>query len=229
MSPQRNDRRIGPRDEQGLVRYEKYRAVSLLAVSSLVFGLVSVLTIFSWYLSVLPVLGIALGVLALRRIGRLPEEASGAGAAWAGMALSLVLWMVGGGILAFSQIGEAPARYQRISFKTLQPDPDVKGQVIPPKAYERQGGLVYIKGFMYPGRQSLGIKCFILVPTRGHCNFCSRRLKSTDMILVTMAGDLTIDYRASLVGLGGKLRIDPAQAVHRFGGLPYRLEADYVR
>ena len=44
-----------------------------------------------------------------------------------------------------------------------------------------------------------------------------------------MAGDLTTSYKAGLTRLGGKFRLDPDQAAAPFGGLPYQLEADYVK
>ena len=242
MNPEVKEDSIGQRDgdyrrdqgndtprQQAARGSSRYREVSLPAVASVAVGLFCWLTIFSWYLWLIPVLGTVLAVVALRRIRRSEEDLSGAGLALAGLGLSLGLGVVGGGILAFSQISEVPPGYQRISFKNLQPDREVKGQLIPPKAYDLQGDLVFIKGYMYPGRRTVGVKSFILVPTRGHCSFCSRRLKSTEMVQVTMAGDLTIDYRIAKAGLGGRFRIDPSQVARPFGGLPYQLEADYVK
>lgn len=207
----------------------RYRAVSKLAVLSLTLGVLSISTVLSWYLSAIPVLGIVLAWLALRRISDFPSELTGKGLAWVGLGLSVGLWAFGGGCLAYSQMKEHPHGYTWISFADLQPDRDDPQVKIPPDIYELQGKKVYLKGFMYPGRQNVGIKQFILVPTIGHCAFCTRKLKSTEMIYVTLAGDLSTRYRTSKVGFGGKLEIDSAQANRPFGGLPYRLEADYVR
>ena len=197
-----------------------------MAVASLVFGVLSILTVFSWFFAVVPLLGIMLGRLALHRIRDFPGELTGRGLAWAGVAVSLGLWIFGCACLVFTRYREVPYGYTALSFESLQPDKDVPGEKIPPAILDLQDKKVFIKGHMYPGRRSMGIKQFILVPTIDHCKFCSRQLKSTEMILVTLAGDLNTRYRSRLTGFGGKLRIDAEQASRAFGGLPYRIEAD---
>ncbi len=214
--------------EHGEQLYGAYRAVSLLAVASLVFGVLSILTVFSWFFAVIPLAGIVLGRLALQRIRDFPSELTGRGLAWAGLVVSLGLWIFGSTCLVFARYREVPYGYTALSFESLQADEDVPGEKIPLAILDLEDKKVYIKGYMYPGRRSMGIKQFILVPTIGHCKFCSRQLKSTEMILVTLAGDLTTRYRSHLAGFGGKLRIDAEQAARAFGGLPYRIEADYM-
>ena len=78
---------------------------------------------------------------------------------------------------------------------------------------------------MAPGRQQTGLKQFILCPAIPDCKFCNPNPTPTEMIHVILQGDLTAEYTSHLVRLGGRLHVDPLSP----GGLPYRLEADYLR
>lgn len=214
-----------------------YRALSSLAVVGFVFGLASVLTALDWHFAPVPIVGVAVSLAALRRIRRMPEELSGSRLAWAGLGLSLGLWALGSGWLVMAETADVPRGYIAVTFAELQPDPKEKGQLIPPKAIELTGDdpqtarprKVFIKGFIYPGRRTTGIREFLLVPTIGHCSFCSSQLRSTEVIRVRLVGDLTATLKQSQTAVGGKLEIDPAQALNPLGGVPYQIEADYIR
>jgi hypothetical protein len=67
-----------------------YRAISSLAVFSLIFGIGAVFTFADIRFAVLAALAIVLGALALRRIRRFPDMLTGAGLARTGVALGLV-------------------------------------------------------------------------------------------------------------------------------------------
>ena len=209
--------------------FQRYRTLNVLAVVSTVFGTLSISTAFSPLLGPVPVVGVILAMLALRQIRLAPEEYTGRGFAVAGLLLSVGLWIVGTGCYVYGQRRDVPPGYKLISFDDLQPDPDVPGEVIPPAVMELDEKKVFVRGFMYPGRQYTRIKQFILVPTMDHCNFCSRSLKSTEMVGIKLVGDLVTNYRNRLAGFGGTLRIDEEQAARPFGGMPYRIDADEVR
>lgn len=207
---------------------EHYREVNRFAVISVVLGALSILTMFGWFLGVLPLAGIVLGILALRQITAAPGEMTGRGFAVSGIVLSSVLWVVGLGYVLFVAINEVPIGYTLVTFQDLQPDPNNEGELIPAKILELDDKYVYIKGYMYPGRQNTGIQQFVLVPTRFHCRFCQRDLKSTEMVQVTTVGDLLADFSVHPTGVGGKFHVDRAEAARPLGGLPYRIEADYL-
>ncbi len=209
--------------------FHRYRTLNMLAVVSTVFGALSILTAFTPFLGPVPVAGVVLAMLALRQIRRAPEEYTGRGFAVAGLLLSLGLWAVGAGCYVYGQYRDVPHGYKLISFDDLQPDPDVSGEVIPPAVLELNDKKVFIRGYMYPGRQYTRIKQFILVPTIEHCNFCSRSLKSTEVIRIKLVGDLMTDYENHMAGFGGTLRIDQEQASRPFGGVLYQIDADEVR
>ena len=209
-------------DEQPAVRY---RALSAAAVVSLVFGVLSILTLFDWLLAILPIVGIAVGWLAQGRIREAREELTGLGVARAGMGLSIVFWLFGCGWLISAHIQEVPFGYQRVTYEMLQPNPDLPGGQIPPDIYKLQEKKVFVKGYMAPTRQLMGLRQFVLCPAIPNCPFCTPNPKPTEMIRIKLTGDLEAEYTTHLVRLGGKFAID-AQSP---SGIPYALEADYLR
>jgi hypothetical protein len=214
----------------------RYRSLNVTAILSLVFAVFSILTVFGWVFWAIPILAIALAVRALKRIEYASQEYTGEGFAWAGIAVAIVLWLTGMYIHNYIQHHSVPSGYKPITFEYLQPNRDQPGEIIPPVAFELEPSdnnpdkRVFInEGYIYPGRRSINIKEFILVPSLSHCNYCQQQLKSTEMINVKFTGDMTVDYSSRPIKIGGKLRIDREQAVNPFGGLPYQLEADYVQ
>ena len=212
-------------------RFGQYRSVSRLAVCSVAFGLLSILTVFHWSLFAVPLVGVVLAWTALVRISELPDELIGRRLAWTGFGLSLALGTLGGGGLAVALMVEVPHGYRPIGFEDLQPQQGNRAEPIPKLALDlhEKKQKVFIKGYIYPGPQNYGIKRFILVPTIEHCNFCRKDLKSTEIIWVTLTGDLTTEYRMDRISLGGKLEVDPRQLRLPFGGLPYQMKADYLK
>lgn len=204
----------------------RYRAVSPLAVLSLVCGALSFLTIFNWFFGALPLAGILFGVLGVRRIARSPDELQGRPLALVGLGLSVVLWMAGATGLVIRQSYLVPGGYKAISFADLQRDTSKPNQPLPPAAAELDEERVFIEGYMYPGRQTFNIKEFIIVPNSGLCKFCLADVEPTQMIRVEMVGDKTAEYTTGLCGVGGKLIVDPKIVL---GKSPYLIEADIFR
>ncbi|HQU44088.1 MAG TPA: DUF4190 domain-containing protein, partial [Pirellulales bacterium] len=153
--------------------YRQYRALSSLAVISLVAGVLSSLVFLDWMLAAIPMIGIVAGILALRQIRSSPEAYTGELVALMGTVLCAVLWTGGWSRLAYVRATEVPPGYERISYDDLQLDP-AQPMVFPPeKAQELNGKKVFIKGFVYQptGGQTTGIKRFILVRDKGQCCF----------------------------------------------------------
>lgn len=67
-----------------------YRAITPMAVASLLFGVLSVLCLAGLSFLVFPILAVVTGALALRKIQRMPDLFTGKGFAQAGVALGLV-------------------------------------------------------------------------------------------------------------------------------------------
>jgi hypothetical protein len=203
----------------------RYRAMTPSAVVSVVLGSLSILTAFSWFLVILPLVGIGLGWRALRQIRAAPEEWTGRRVARLGVGLSVGFWAIGYGWLIFARTSEVPYGYQRLSYEVLQPDPVAAAEPIPQAAQDMQDKRVFVKGYMQPRRQQTGIREFILCPTNGDCPFCTPNPKRTEMIRIVLQGDLETIYTTHQVGVGGRFQVDPKDP----SGVPYTIEADYIR
>src|SRR3569623_906562 len=102
---------------------EMYRAVSSLAVVSLLLGLLSVVAIFDWSMAVVPLAGVLASVRAWRSTVRRSDELTGMALAQTGCALSVIFWAGGWAWLSVEYATEVPAGYERLTFAELQPDP----------------------------------------------------------------------------------------------------------
>ncbi|HID75522.1 MAG TPA: DUF4190 domain-containing protein [Planctomycetaceae bacterium] len=209
-------------EEEAEEQAEPYRAVSGLAVASMVFACLSLLAMADWVLGLIPLTGIVLGMLALRRIRRYPDTLMGITAARMAILISSLLWIVGAWRLSTVYLTEAPPGYHEISFKALQPT--VRGEIIPKAAKELHQRRVYIKGYMNPGPRKTRIRRFVLVRDNGVCGFCAPKPKPTELIGVELTRGLEAEYTTHLVGVGGELTVaeDPSQ-----GGFLYRIKADF--
>jgi hypothetical protein len=203
----------------------RYRALCPSAVVSIVVGALSILSGLHWSLGLVPLVGIGLGWRAIQRIRLAPDEWTGLGLARLGMGLSLGFWIVGYGWLLFSGVREVPYGYERVGYEALQPDPATPTMPIPQSALDMQDKRVYVKGYMKPLRRQTGIKEFTLCPNNGECPYCTPNPKPTEMIRVVLQGDLETVYTTHLVGVGGRFHVDPSST----SGIPYSLEADYLR
>jgi hypothetical protein len=216
--------------ESTVEQYEQYRALSTSAVASLIVGLLSCLAILDWTLVAIPVIGIPLSVLSLAKIKRRGDELTGAGLAQTGLALSLLFVVVGPSWLTYQYVTELPEGYQRISYAELQPDETQPGQLVPPSALALEGKKIFIKGYVYPGRQKEGIREFLLVRDRGQCCFGGNP-KITDRILVTLEDPLRLAYAPRLHNLGGTFHVEARDSALESakGGVFYHLKADYLQ
>ena len=183
-----------------------YRSLCPLAVAGLVCGAFSVLALFGWTLAAVPAAGILFGLAALKRIRRAPDELSGAGLARAGIALSAFFWAVGAVWLLYAHAKEVPHGYTEVSYEELQGDASTGGRTIPPRALELADKKIFVKGYMYPGKVQINLKQFIVSRDNGTCEFCTPNPTPSDLIHVTLVGDLHFDYTSRLVSLGGTLR-----------------------
>ena len=209
--------------------YRQYRALSSLAVISLVAGVLSLLVFVDWMLAVVPLVGIAAGVLALRQIRSSPDAYTGEHLALAGTMLAALFWTAGWSRLAYVHATEVPEGYERISYDELQIDPTNPVAFPPERAEELNGKKVFIKGFVYQptGGQTTGLKRFILVRDKGQCCFGGNP-KITDMIEVKLQGDLEAEFNMHPRKLAGTFHIAPGQSMHGLAGALYHLDADHL-
>ena len=203
----------------------RYRAIDPLAVVCVIFGFLSALTALNWWMAVIPAIGIILGLCSRRKIRRAPDVFAGLGLAKLGICTSVVLWVIGYGWLMFHKVSEVPYGYAEIKYETLQPDPNQPTQPVPQSALDMQDKKVFVHGYMQPRRQQTRIKEFIICPTQGRCPFCTPDPKPTEMIRVTLTGDLEANYTTRRVGVAGRFRVD----LNDPSGIPYAIETEILR
>ena len=211
-----------------------YRSLTAESVGSLILGFLSILTFISMLFVIFPVMGIVLGVTAIRKILRATQELEGLAIASAGVGLSALLAIAGTTYQFYIAQYEVPAGYVEIDFSMLADDPKtgrIPEQIaaLTPRMDE-QGNTsytpVFIEGYMFPTKQMTDIKSFMLVPSVEQNKFGSPTRNPTEMVDVSLLGDLRVSYRSTPVKVGGMLHInsDP-----KLGETPYLLNADVFR
>jgi hypothetical protein len=210
--------------------YENYRPLSVAAVASVFVGLLSCTAPLAWPLVAIPVIGVLLAIFALVKVRRHRDELTGEGLARIGLALSLVFVVAGPAWLTYDFATEVPPGYTRVSYAELQPDAAEVGQVIPPSAADLEGKRVFIKGYVYPGREKDGIRQFLLVRDQGDCCFGGNP-KITDRIQVTLSDPLRLTFQPRLHKVAGTFHVAPLNQATggAKGGVFYHLEADYLK
>ena len=207
-----------------------YRALSGAAVMSLALAFLSALALFSLYLAVIPISGVLFGLYAVLQIRKHPSELTGRGVAIAGMILSFSLLVASVSVASYVYATEVPRGYERIFYSQLQPEEGKIGQKIPPLAEDLDGKKVFIKGYVFPGKQRQGIKSFLLVRDKGDCCFGGNP-KLTDRIQVTLADPERLRFDPYLHKIAGTFRLvkDPGQAIDAGGEVYYHLDDGQLR
>jgi hypothetical protein len=177
---------------------------------------------------VVPILGTVLGSVALRDIARRPEALTGRPLAIAAILVSAVALVGGLSRLAMVYAAELPEGFARLSYAELQPLPGDPADAVPDTARAADGRDVLLKGFMYPGKQTHGIRQFLLVRDQGDCCFGGNP-KITDRVLVQLAETVGIDFTPRLVKIAGRFHVRPAGAPEIGGGVVYHLEDARLR
>lgn len=208
---------------------ESYRALSAAAVVSCVLGVMSILAFADFWLGVVPLLAIVLGVIAWRSIVKRPDELTGLRLAQVGVALGTVLWAGGASWLTFVYFTEVPEGYERISYSALQPDDTDPPGEIPAWAKAIDGKKVFIKGYIYPPPGSpVFVNEFLLVRDKGDCCFGGNP-KVTDRILVNIPPPDKLEFTTGIHSLAGTFRVQPGLSKDAEGEIWYRLEADQAK
>lgn len=207
-----------------------YRRTSPFAVACLIFGLLSLVglatvqDVGARYYVALPAFGLLLGWRAFSAMRRYNE--SGKIPARVGLGACVLCLGAAFPLQRYLDWNEVPPGYKRIGYEILQA---VEGTgPIPDTAKALDGQRVYIKGFVYPGRQTTGIKEFVLCRDNGSCCFGGRP-KLNDMIQVTLKEPLSLDYDTTMRQLAGTFRVQPTAGGEGVGEVLYQLEADFLR
>ena len=165
--------------------------------------------------------GIILGGIALWQIHRAQGEMGGKVVARLGTWLSVMMLLGASGYHAYAYVSELPEGYLRVNFSELSKyagptryiDGDAEKLQVAPEVAELEGKPIYIKGYMYPTRQRVGLSEFVLVKDTGQCCFGGQP-KVTDMIVVRFDNGMTVNHREQvLVAVAGTFRaVSPGQS-----------------
>lgn len=207
-----------------------YRALSSAAITSIIFAIFAlVMGYFFWPTLGLAVVGFVVGLSALRKISRFPEEFDGKQLAIGGMVLNLAVLAVGSGIHIYEYMTEVPEGYKRVQFYALQQEgegPDMPTEA----ALEIDGENIFLKGYIHPASGNGLLKRFILVPDLGTCCFGGQP-KSSDMIEVTLHGGQTTKAGLIKKKLAGEFKLNRApQKLTDFDNTVfYRMKVDQIK
>lgn len=212
-----------------------YRSLTAESVGSLILGFLSTLIFVNMLFVIFPIMGVVLGITAIRKILRATQELEGLGVASVGVGLSVLLAIAGTTYQVYTAQYEVPAGYIPIDFSMLTGDTKT-GRVpkhildIAKPYHDDRGNMyetrVFIEGYMFPTRKTTELRSFMLVPSIEQGQFGPLTRNPTQMVDVTLSGDLCVSYRSSPVKVGGILMVNPNPAP---GATPYSLKADVFR
>ena len=199
-----------------------YKPISPMAATSLLFGLGSVVAAITvadvgWAFIVVPVIGFVLGFRGLRSIKR--YDMTGRGAAKVGIILSALALVGGTGGYLYYLKTAIPPGYLPITYEPLQ---TAMPEELDSTAKALEGKKVYLQGYVYPTKETTGIKTFMLCRDNGTCCFGGQP-KLTDMVEVKLKEPLTLDYTSSLHGVGGVFRVK-SEGAGKLGNVVYHLD-----
>ncbi len=205
-----------------------YRPVPPLVPISAAFVLLSPLA-FVWdTMAILPLVGAILAIMAWRQIRR--SKGAYTGTTMATLCAMLLMTTTVGAMSfhAYNFATELPDGFQRVSFPmdiSAKGFVNVDGEVkVHPDVEKLEGQPVFLKGFMYPTRQTTGLTSFVLCKDSGDCCFGGQP-KQTDMIFVEMEEGQTAEYhQGQLVSIAGEFHARPS--IDETGLNPvYRIDA----
>jgi uncharacterized membrane protein len=194
-----------------------YKPVPPLAPVSLVIGLISFAALVTELILPLTIIGIVIGLITLRQIRGASDVYSGGWIARAGLALCVGCLFSGVAVHTYAYTHEVPDGYTRLSFTR---DISKPGFVFrdgrndfPEEIKALDGSKVFLKGYMYPTNQYVGLQEFILCKDSGDCCFGGNP-EITDMIQVTIPkGGTPVNFYPGLVSIAGTLKLhDPNRA-----------------
>jgi hypothetical protein len=185
-----------------------YRPVPLIAPLSFFLGLLSALGFLGLLVIPIGLVGILVSAVCILRLRKFRGEYGGMWLAVSGFVMSLVFFASSAGIWAYGYKTEVPEGFQRLNFTE---DISNKGfnvakgatDIFNPDVRALDGKKIFIKGYMYPTKETRALTTFLLVKDNAQCCFGGNP-KINDMILVTMQNGKGVDYHQGLLlSVGG--------------------------
>lgn len=187
-----------------------YRPTPVIVPVSVALGVLSASSLLGVVGILIALIGVGVGGAAVWAVRSGEGMYSGLWGAVAGLILSLVFALVGITSQVYAYRTEVPEGYRRVSFSQ---DISAKGfQVtegklgLHPDVAALMDQQVFLKGYMYPQRQTQGLLEFLLLKDTGECCFGGQP-NPTDMILVQMKNPGGVNYSQGRVAVAGKLKL----------------------
>ena len=206
-----------------------YQPVPPLAPAAMVLGICSAIGLISEFALIFGIIGTILGAVCIVRIRRARGELGGKWLALSGFALSFLFLASGSTLHAYNFATEVPEGHRRVNFYS---DISQKGLVVEdgttqlhPDIRALDGQKIFLKGYMYPTRQTEGLTAFLLVKDSEKCCFGGQP-EISDMIGVRMDEGLSVNFRAGLVSVGGVFRVRDSRSADPLDPL-FELEGTY--
>lgn len=208
-----------------------YKPVPAIAPVALLLGICSASALLSVMGIAFAIFGAFLGTVGFWKIRSSRGEMGGAKLSVTGAVLSLIFLVSGVSYHSYLYATEVPEGFRRVNFNrdisrkgfapgangVPEPNPDVMAL---------NGKEVFLKGYMYPTRQTTGIQSFVLVKDTGECCFGGQP-QMTDMIEVDLGQGMAVDHHEQiLVAVAGVFRVNPAGGQSDLSPI-YRLEASH--
>lgn len=220
-----------------------YRSVHTPAVLGLLLGMLSIVVTFTAstdldttvMLLPIPIAGLVVSVVSIRKINAAPDLYTGLPMAQLGAGLSALFLAIGAGYGGYVYSTEVPDGYTRTSFLELKPSEQdmVNRELIPDqiKEYITSGETVFIKGYIRPSSITFqqNLKEFLLVRDSNECCFGDiTKVKFFDQLQVNLGTGLSTDFNRGLFRVGGVLTVGPGDPKAQTP-LTYKLSATYVK
>ena len=187
-----------------------YRPIPPAAPVALFLGICSFIALLTYIGIGVALLGIGVGIFAVRQIRRGAGEYSGKWLAMTGLVLSVLFAMSGTTLHAVTYATEVPEGFARVNFYhdiSKKGIPFVNGaEKVHQDVQALDGKPIFLKGFMYPTKQTEGLTEFLLVKDSDQCCFGGQP-KREDMIYVEMKEGQKVDYREGLVAVAGTFHV----------------------
>ncbi len=206
-----------------------YRPMPVIVPISVALGVLSSSSLLGVVGIVIAIIGSLTSLMALWTVKRSEGAYSGTWAAVVAFLLSGGFAVYGISYQFYAYQTEVPPGYRRVSFS----------QEISARGFQVQEGKlglhpeveplvdqkIFLKGYMYPQRQTQGLMEFLLLKDTGECCFGGQP-NPTDMILVQMKNENGVNYSPGRVAVAGTFKLTRETTPEGLQPV-YALEADH--
>ncbi|MDP7276360.1 MAG: hypothetical protein QF363_12845 [Planctomycetaceae bacterium] len=171
-----------------------------------------------------------LGLFSFRKIRRAPDAFAGAKLATTAIGLAGTAALINVAVVIMLLVNEVPEGYKVINFTTGISQKEIgQQQSLHPDIQSLNGKKIFLKGYMYRGKQRVGLTNFVLVKDNQQCCF-GRQPNQSDMVEVYLEPGESVDLELGLTGVAGIFRAaNPSPRTNLQFKPIYRIDAEICR